>query len=72
MSLLFLLVSIWGALFTINAFRPVRRNRFLFGPSFFASWMTIELAAHHLLWQAIGTALFVWAGLWSTGRAGSD
>jgi acetyl esterase/lipase len=62
MSLLFLLASIWGALFTINAFRPVRRNRFLFGPSFFASWMTIELAAHHLFWQAVGTALFVWAG----------
>lgn len=62
MSWFFLAVSLWGALFTVNAFHPVRRNRILFGPSFFASWVTIELAGHHLFWQAIGTAVFVWAG----------
>jgi acetyl esterase/lipase len=62
MSLLFLLASIWGAAYTLNALRPVRRNRMLFGPSFFASWFTIELAGHHLLWQVAATVFFIWAG----------
>jgi acetyl esterase/lipase len=62
MSVLFLLVSIWGALFTLNAMYPVRRNRLLFGPSFLASWMTIELAGHHLLWQGVATIVFVLLG----------
>ncbi|MEL7208494.1 MAG: alpha/beta hydrolase, partial [Actinomycetota bacterium] len=62
MSLLFFLASLWGAAFTVNALRPVRRNRLLFGPSFFASWLTIELAGHHLLWQAGATILFIALG----------
>jgi acetyl esterase/lipase len=62
MSVLFFLVSIWGGLFTLNAMYPVRRNKLLFGPSFFASWMTIELAGHHLLWQGIATVVFVLLG----------
>lgn len=62
MSVLFLLVSIWGALFTLNAMYPVRRNKLLFGPSFFASWMTIELAGHHLLWQGVATVVFILLG----------
>ncbi len=59
---LFLLVSLVGAWFTFNAFRPVRRNRWFFGQSFFAAWLTTELAAHHLLWQAVLTVLFIAAG----------
>lgn len=62
MSWLFLAVSIWGALFTLNAMRPVQKNRVLFGPSFFASWMTIELAMHHLLWQGAATVVFILLG----------
>jgi acetyl esterase/lipase len=62
MSVLFLVVSIWGAAYTVNALRPVRRNRMFFGPSFFASWLTIELAGHHLLWQFAATVIFIWAG----------
>jgi len=62
MPWLFLVAAVWGALFTVNAFRPVRRNRWFFGQSFFAAWLTTELAAHHLFWQALATALFVWAG----------
>ena len=50
------------ALFTINAFAPVRRNRVLFVPSFFASWLTIELAWWHLIWEAVGAAVLVWLG----------
>src|SRR5437763_1572941 len=30
--------------------------------SFFAGWLTTELALHHLAWQALLTAAFVWAG----------
>ena len=59
---LFLAVSLWGAWFTYNAVRPMhagaRRTVF----SFFAGWLTAELAVHHLVWQLLMTALFVWAG----------
>src|SRR5207249_7754681 len=30
--------------------------------SFFAGWLTTELAIHHLAWQVIVTGVFVWAG----------
>jgi acetyl esterase/lipase len=51
-----------AALFTLNAYRPVRRNRVLFVPSFFASWLTIELAWIHLFWEVVGAAVLVWLG----------
>ena len=61
------------ALFTINAFFPVRRNKVFFLPSFFASWLTIELAWWHLIWETAGLIVLVrlgaldrpigWAGL---------
>lgn len=59
---LFLLATIWGAMFTWNALRPARRFWPLVGAGFFASWLTGELAAHHLFWQAVATGLFLWAG----------
>ena len=58
----FLCVSLIGAVFTANAFVPVRRVPALFMPSFFGSWLTAELAAHHVLWQAIATLVFVELG----------
>ncbi|MBI2704727.1 MAG: alpha/beta hydrolase [Actinobacteria bacterium] len=58
-----LAVSVNNIVYTVNAFRPTRRSRVLFGWSFFASWITIELAWFHLIWQVLGT-LFL-------GRAGS-
>jgi acetyl esterase/lipase len=58
----FLAVSLVGAAFTINAFRPRQRQTLLIVPSFLAGWMTGELAAHHVLWQAIATAAFIAAG----------
>ena len=58
----FLAVSLVGALFTANAFVPVRRVPALFMPSFFGSWLTAELAMHHVLWQAIASLLFVELG----------
>ena len=62
LPVLFLLATAVGAMFTMNALRPARRWWPLVGPGFFASWITGELAPHHLFWQAIATALFVWAG----------
>ena len=72
-SWLFLCVSLIGAIFTANAFVPVRRVPALFMPSFFGSWLTAELALHHVVWQAIATFVFIhlgaleglpgWAGL---------
>ncbi len=58
----FLSVSLIGAVFTANAFVPVRRVPALFMPSFFGSWLTAELAVHHVLWQAIATLVFVQLG----------
>lgn len=59
---LFLVVSVIGAAFTLNAFLPTRGRGFLFFPSFLASWLTIELAGHHLAWQAAVAAVLVWFG----------
>ena len=66
----FLGVSVIGVVFTLNAFMPVRRIPALFVPSFFGSWLTAELALHHIVWQAIVAVLFVefgalsaWPGL---------
>lgn len=58
----FLGVSIYGALYTLNAYRPIRLGGATVVPSFFASWLTIELAGHHLVWQAVATVAFAWYG----------
>ena len=54
--------SVVGAWFTYNAFRPIRTAARRSVMSFFAGWLTTELALHHLAWQALLTAAFVWAG----------
>jgi acetyl esterase/lipase len=58
----FLLVTLVGAAFTFNAYLPLRRQGILSVPSFFAGWLTGELAMHHFAWQVIATVLFVGAG----------
>lgn len=58
----FLGVSLIGAVFTANAFVPVRRVPALFMPSFFGSWLTAELAIHHVFWQSIAALVFVELG----------
>jgi acetyl esterase/lipase len=65
----YLLVSLNGAAYTLTAFRPPRRNRLLFGWSFMASWITIELAPYHLIWQLVATTIFGGLGAFRT-RAG--
>ncbi len=59
---IFLAVSLIGAAFTWNAWYPPRRWGALRAPGFFAGWLTSELAAHHIAWQAIATVIFVAAG----------
>jgi acetyl esterase/lipase len=61
-SWVFFSVALVGALFTLNALRPPHRFWLVQGPAFFASWLTGELAPHHLFWQAAATAAFLWAG----------
>jgi len=58
----FLIVTVIGALFTLNAYVPFRRAGPVVIPSFFAGWLTSELSAHHLAWQVVATVVFVWAG----------
>jgi acetyl esterase/lipase len=70
---LFLFISLYGALFTLNAFAPLRRGRVLFMWSFVSSWLTIEGALFHVIWQMAVSALFVWGGALDTwpGRVGA-
>ena len=59
---LFLAVTLVGATFTFNAYIPRRPGRWLSIPSFFAGWLTTELAPHHFAWQLLATGVFVWLG----------
>jgi acetyl esterase/lipase len=59
----FLLFSIVGLAFTVNALRPVRRPAFLLGFGFFSAWLTTELALFHLFGQMIVTAAFLSFGV---------
>ncbi len=61
-SWLLLAIAVVATVFMVNAFRPVRRNRVLFLPSFFASWLTTELAPVHLVITAVAVAVLVWVG----------
>jgi len=63
---LFLGASLIGAVFTLNAFIPVRRIPLLFVPSFFGSWLTAELAIHHLVWQVTVAFVFIHFGALSS------
>jgi acetyl esterase/lipase len=56
---LFLFVSLVGAAGTVAALVPARRLGAFVVPYFFASWLTGELAMHHLVWQAVATVAFV-------------
>ena len=50
---LFLVVSAAGAMFTANALWPIRSSKWLVLPSFLLSMFAGELAAYHLIWQAL-------------------
>jgi acetyl esterase/lipase len=55
----YLLVAIVGLLFTLVALWPPRRPQWLSGVTFFAAWLTTELAVLHLTWQLVATVVFV-------------
>ena len=61
-SWLYLAAALVGLWFTKQALWPVPLPKRRSIPSFFAAWMTNELAAHHIVWQAVATAAFVAAG----------
>jgi hypothetical protein len=58
----YLILSVIGAGFTLVALRPPRRPQFLMGITFFAAWLTTELAAWLLVFQVLITLGFVAAG----------
>jgi acetyl esterase/lipase len=59
---LFLVVAIWGALWTLVSFHPPNRPPWLMVVGFFAAWSTTELAPIHIVWQVAATAVFVGLG----------
>ncbi len=61
-SWVFLILAIWGALWTLVSFRPPHRPGFLMVIGFFAAWSTTELAPMHLLWQLVVVVVFVLFG----------
>ncbi len=61
-SWVFLILAIWGALWTLVSFRPPHRPGFLMVIGFFAAWSTTELAPIHLLWQLVVVVVFVLLG----------
>lgn len=58
----FLVVSLIGAWFTFNAFNPMLAHRRRSIISFFAGWLTAELALHQIAWQVLAAVVFVWLG----------
>lgn len=62
MSWLFLFVSLIGGWLTYNTYHPIYAPSRRAAVSFFAGWLTAELALHHIAWQAVATLLFAWAG----------
>jgi acetyl esterase/lipase len=61
-SWLFLVVALWGAAFTALALWTPRRPAFLGPFTFFAAWLTSELAVWHLVWQAVAVVVFIALG----------
>lgn len=68
-SWLYMAGTLIGLWFTVQAIRPVALPKRPSIPSFFAGWLTNELALHHIFWQAVVSAVFIaygalghWAG----------
>ena len=61
MTTAFFGVSLFCAVFVLNAFFP-RKNPLVLMASFFGAWLTIELAPWLLFWEVVGVAWFVAGG----------
>ncbi len=59
---IFLAVSVWGALFTLASMVRLRRPGWLLFPYFITAWVTGELAMFHLAWQLVATIVFIALG----------
>jgi acetyl esterase/lipase len=59
MSKRFLQLSVLGAALTANGLKPIPASNPVAIPSFFAGWLTTELAAQNLALTALGTASYV-------------
>lgn len=62
MSWVLLGLGVSGVLYALNALAPRKRPPVVFLWSFFASWITIELVWHHLVFGAALTAVLVRGG----------
>ena len=62
MAWLFLAAATTGCLFTLNTYWPARRPAVLAAISFFAGWLTTELAFHHFVLQVVMTLVFIATG----------
>src|SRR4051812_28178713 len=54
-------ISVFGAVWVLNAFFP-RKNPLVLLASFFGAWLTIELAPWLLLWEIVAVSWFVAGG----------
>jgi acetyl esterase/lipase len=61
-AIVLLVGGLISAAFTLNSYLPVRGDRRWLVASFFASWLTMELAGHHLLWQMLAALVLVALG----------
>lgn len=59
---IFLAVSIFGALLTLNAYVGQRRTGPVVMASFMLGWLVGELPLHTIAWQAIATGIFAASG----------
>jgi acetyl esterase/lipase len=66
LGVIFLVISVYGALYTLNAYLPVRRGRVGFVWGFISSWITIEAAFFHIVWQLALAGVFIWLGALDT------
>ena len=66
MGWVLLTCSLLGVVHAVNGRHPTRRNLVLFGWSFFASWLTIELVWHHIVIGLVITAVCVSGGALDT------
>ncbi len=62
LSWLFLVISLAGAGFTLNAWRPLKGGRVLLIPAFLSSWIVSEMVAHQFFWQLVVTGVFIALG----------
>ena len=60
-AILLLILGLWSAAATINAFRPFRQTLLLF-PSMFWSWLVIGLPVQHVIVQMVIAGLLIWWG----------